>query len=210
MNDRPRNSVIPYPQIIEMTHRGERSWDLFSRLLKDRIVLLGSEIDDDVANVLIAQLLYLESDDPDKEIMLYINSPGGVMTAGLAIYDTMQYIRCPIATLCLGQASSMASLLLCAGERGRRYAMPNARVLIHQPLGGTQGQATDIEIHAREILHLRHKLNEIYALHTGQDVAKIKNDSERDYYLGAAQAKVYGIVDEILDRKTRVRIPTKT
>ncbi len=200
MNARPENSIIPYPQVIEMTHRGERTWDLFSRLLKDRIVFVGSEIDDDVANVLIAQLLFLESDDPDKDIMLYINSPGGVMTAGLAIYDTMQYIRCPVSTLCLGQASSIASLLLCAGTRGRRYAMPNARVLLHQPLGGTQGQATDIEIHAREILQLRRKLNEIYALHTGQDAAKIKSDSERDYYLGAEQAVAYGLVDEVLER----------
>jgi ATP-dependent Clp protease, protease subunit len=206
MNDRPENSLIPYPQIIETTHRGERSWDLFSRLLKDRIVLLGSEIDDDVANVLIAELLYLESEDPDKEIMLYINSPGGVMTAGLAIYDTMQYIRCPIATLCLGQASSIASLLLCAGMRGRRYAMPNARVLLHQPLGGAQGQATDIEIHAREILHLRHRLNEIYAFHTSQDVAKIKKDSERDYYLGADEAMAYGLIDEVVHRAARPRV----
>ncbi len=202
MNDRPENNFIPYPQIIEMTHRGERSWDLFSRLLKDRIVFVGTEIDDDVANVLIAQMLFLESDDPEKDVMLYINSPGGVMTAGLAIYDTMQYIRCPISTLCLGQASAIASLLLCAGTHGRRYATPNARILLHQPLGGTQGQATDIEIHAREILDLRQKLNAIYALHTGQDAAKIKKDSERDFYLGAEEAKAYGLIDEVLDRTT--------
>jgi ATP-dependent Clp protease protease subunit len=200
MSQRPINATIPYPQIIEMTHRGERSWDLFSRLLKDRIVFLGTEIDDDVANVLIAQLLYLESDDPEKEVMLYINSPGGVMTAGLAIYDTMQYVRCPISTLCLGQACSMASLLLCAGQPGRRHVMPNSRILLHQPLGGAQGQETDIAIHAREILHLRHRTNEIYAKHTGQDVAKIRRDTERDFYLGAEEAKAYGLVDTVVTR----------
>jgi len=206
MNDRPRNSFIPYPQVIETTHRGERSWDIFSRLLKDRIVFLGTEVNDDVANIVIAQLLYLESEDPDKEIMLYINSPGGVITAGLAIYDTMQYIRCPISTLCLGLAASMASVLLCAGTPGRRLALPNSRVLIHQPLGGVRGQATDIEIHAREILHLRHKLNEIYVKHTKQDVAKIKSDTERDFYMGAEEAKVYGLIDEVVaQRKDAIR-----
>jgi ATP-dependent Clp protease protease subunit len=206
MNDRPRNSFIPYPQVIETTHRGERSWDIFSRLLKDRIVFLGTEVNDDVANIVIAQLLYLESEDPDKEIMLYINSPGGVITAGLAIYDTMQYIRCPISTLCLGLAASMASVLLCAGTPGRRLALPNSRILIHQPLGGVRGQATDIEIHAREILHLRHKLNEIYVKHTKQDVAKIKSDTERDFYMGAEEAKVYGLIDEVVaQRKDAIR-----
>src|SRR3954467_7524534 len=170
---------IPYPTVVETTHRGERNWDIFSRLLKDRIVFLGTEVNDDVANIVIAQMLYLESEDPDKEIMLYINSPGGVITAGLAIYDTMQYVRCPISTLCLGLAASMASVLLCAGTSGRRFALPNARILIHQPLGGVRGQATDIEIHAKEILHLRHKLNEIYVKHTKQTVEKIRHDTER-------------------------------
>lgn len=191
-------NFIPYPQVIETTHRGERSWDIFSRLLKDRIVFLGTEVNDDVANIIIAQLLYLESEDPDKEIMMYINSPGGVITAGLAIYDTMQYIRCPVSTLCLGMAASMASVLLCAGAKGRRLALPNARILIHQPLGGVRGQATDIEIHAKEILHLRSRLTEIYIKHTGQTDERIRRDTERDYYMGADEAKDYGLVDEVV------------
>ncbi len=199
--ERPTNSFIPYPQVIETTHRGERAWDIFSRLLKDRIVFLGTEVNDDVANIVIAQLLYLESEDPDKEVMLYINSPGGVITSGLAIYDTMQYIKCPVSTLCLGQAASMASVLLCAGAKGRRLALPNSRVMIHQPLGGFRGQATDIEIHAREILHLRHKLNEIYVKHTGQAIDKIKADTERDFYLGAEDAKAYGLIDEVVNQR---------
>jgi ATP-dependent Clp protease protease subunit len=198
MIERPTSSFIPYPQVIETTHRGERAWDIFSRLLKDRIVFLGTEINDDVANIVIAQLLYLESEDPDKEIMLYINSPGGVITAGLAIYDTMQYVRCPISTLCLGLAASMASVLLCAGTPGRRFALPNARILIHQPLGGVRGQATDIEIHAKEILHLRQRLNEIYVKHTKQDINKIKNDTERDFYMGSDEARAYGLIDEVV------------
>jgi ATP-dependent Clp protease protease subunit len=198
MIERPKSSFIPYPQVIETTHRGERAWDIFSRLLKDRIVFLGTEINDDVANIVIAQLLYLESEDPDKEIMLYINSPGGVITAGLAIYDTMQYVRSPISTLCLGLAASMASVLLCAGTPGRRFALPNARILIHQPLGGVRGQATDIEIHAKEILHLRHRLNEIYVKHTKQDVNKIKSDTERDFYMGAEEGRAYGLIDEVV------------
>jgi ATP-dependent Clp protease, protease subunit len=197
--ERPTNSFIPYPQVIETTHRGERAWDIFSRLLKDRIVFLGTEVNDDVANIVIAQLLYLESEDPDKEVMLYVNSPGGVITSGLAIYDTMQYIKCPVSTLCLGQAASMASVLLCAGAKGRRLALPNSRVMIHQPLGGFRGQATDIEIHAREILHLRHRLNEIYVKHTGQPIEKIKADTERDFYLGADDAKAYGLIDEVVN-----------
>ncbi|MEZ4390879.1 MAG: ATP-dependent Clp protease proteolytic subunit [Polyangiales bacterium] len=196
----PRN-FIPYPQVIETTHRGERSWDIFSRLLKDRIVFLGSEINDDVANIVIAQLLYLESEDPDKEIMVYVNSPGGVITAGLAIYDTMQYIRCPVSTLCLGQAASMASLLLCAGAKGRRLALPNARILIHQPLGGVRGQATDIEIHAREILRLRQRLTEIYIEHTGQDEERIRRDTERDLIMDAAEAKAYGLIDDVVQTR---------
>ena len=213
MIERPNSSFIPYPQVIETTHRGERSWDIFSRLLKDRIVFLGTEVNDDVANIVIAQMLYLESEDPDKEIMLYINSPGGVITAGLAIYDTMQYVRCPISTLCLGLAASMASVLLCAGTAGRRFALPNARILIHQPLGGVRGQATDIEIHAREILHLRHKLNEIYVRHTKQDINKIKSDTERDFYMGSEQAQAYGLIDEVVahrkDSKTVIASATK-
>jgi ATP-dependent Clp protease, protease subunit len=210
MTDRaPYRNFIPYPQVIETTHRGERAWDIFSRLLKDRIVFLGTEVNDDVANIIIAQMLYLESEDPDKEIMLYINSPGGVITAGLAIYDTMQYIRCPISTLCLGLAASMASVLLCAGSTGRRLALPNARILIHQPLGGVRGQATDIEIHAKEILHLRHKLNEIYVKHTRQDIQKIKSDTERDFYMGAEEAKAYGLIDEVvIPRKEAARDKT--
>ena len=199
--DRPTASFIPYPQVIETTHRGERAWDIFSRLLKDRIIFLGTEVNDDVANIVIAQLLYLESEDPDKEIVMYINSPGGVITAGLAIYDTMQYIRCPVSTLCLGQAASMASVLLCAGTKGRRFALPNARVLMHQPLGGVQGQATDIEIHAREIINLRQRLNDIYVRHTGQPVEKIRLDTERDFYMGADDAKAYGIIDEVMNQR---------
>ena len=197
MDDRNR-SFIPYPQVIETTHRGERSWDIFSRLLKDRIVFLGTEVNDDVANIIIAQLLYLESEDPDKEIMLYINSPGGVITSGLAIYDTMQYIRCPVSTLCLGMAASMASVLLCAGTKGRRLALPNSRILLHQPLGGARGQATDIEIHAKEILYLRQKLTDIYVKHTGQEIEKIRRDTERDFYLSAEDSKTYGLIDEVV------------
>src|SRR5262245_26498899 len=168
---------IPYPQVVEQTHRGERSWDIFSRLLKDRIVFLGTPINDDVANVIIAQLLFLESEDPDKEIMLYINSPGGSVTAGLAIYDTMQYVRCPVSTMCLGQAASMGAVLLASGMKGRRAALPNSRILIHQPLGGVSGQASDIEIHAREILMLRERLNDILAKATGAGLDKIKRDT---------------------------------
>ena len=201
MDDRTPRNFIPYPQVIETTHRGERSWDIFSRLLKDRIVFLGTEINDDVANIVIAQLLYLESEDPDKEIMLYINSPGGVITAGLAIYDTMQYIRCPVSTLCLGQAASMASLLLCAGAKGRRLALPNARILIHQPLGGVRGQATDIEIHAKEILRLRQRLTEIYIQHTAQTEERIRRDTERDYIMDAAESKAYGLIDDVVQSR---------
>jgi ATP-dependent Clp protease protease subunit len=197
-------SVLTYfPQIVETTHRGERAWDLFSRLLKDRIIFLGSEINDDVANVIIAQFLVLEGEDPDKEITMYINSPGGVITAGLAIYDTMQYVRCPVSTVCLGQAASMAAVLLAAGTRGRRRALPNSRMMIHQPHGGARGQATDIEIQAREILHLRQRINEILSRHTGQTVEQIRNDTERDRFLSSAEAKAYGLIDEVISpRKT--------
>jgi ATP-dependent Clp protease protease subunit len=189
---------IPMPVVVETTHRGERTWDVYSRLLKDRIVFLGTEVNATVANLIIAQLLYLESDDPDREITLYINSPGGTITAGLAIYDTMQYVRCSVATVVLGQAASMGALLLCAGTAGRRRALPSARVMIHQPLGGFQGQQSDIEIHAREVLLARQRVNEIMAQHTGQSVEQIRNDTERDRFLNAQQAKDYGLVDEVI------------
>ena len=198
-----RSAFIPYPQVVEQTHRGERSWDIFSRLLKDRIVFLGTPINDDVANVIIAQLLFLESEDPDKEIMLYINSPGGSVTSGLAIYDTMQYVRCPVSTICLGQAASMGAVMLCSGAKGRRFALPHSRILIHQPLGGVSGQASDIEIHAREILLLRERLNDILVKHTGSSLEKIKRDTERDFYMGSNDAKEYGIIDEILVQNRR-------
>jgi ATP-dependent Clp protease protease subunit len=186
------------PTVLEQSHRGERGWDIFSRLLKDRIVFIGSEIDDDIANVVIAQLLFLDSDDQEKDIMLYINSPGGHVTAGLAIYDTMQYLHCDVATLCMGQASSMGSFLLTAGTKGKRYALPHSKILIHQVLGGFRGQATDIEIHAREILSTRQILNELYAKHTGQSVDKIKHDTDRDNIMTAPEALAYGLIDEVL------------
>ncbi|MCK9522698.1 MAG: ATP-dependent Clp protease proteolytic subunit [Proteobacteria bacterium] len=192
------SGFIPYPQIVEQTHRGERSWDIFSRLLKDRIVFLGSEVSDEVANIIVAQLLYLYSDNPDKEIMLYINSPGGSVNAGLAIYDTMMYIGCPISTICLGQAASMAAVLLCAGTKGRRFALPNSRVLIHQPLGGVRGQASDIEIHAREILRLRQRLNEILTENTGQEMTRIQHDTDRDFIMTAQEAQEYGLIDQVM------------
>jgi ATP-dependent Clp protease protease subunit len=186
------------PTVIEQTHRGERGWDIFSRLLKDRIIFLGTPINDDVANVVIAQLLFLDSEEPEKDIMLYINSPGGHVSAGLAIYDTMQYLHCDVATICMGQAASMGSFLLAAGTKGKRYALPHSRVMIHQPLAGFQGQATDIDIHAREILKTRDTLNELYAKHTGQAVEKIKSDTERDNFMSSPQAKEYGLIDEVL------------
>jgi len=186
------------PTVIEQTHRGERGWDIFSRLLKDRVVFLGREIDDDVANVVISQLLFLDAEDPRKDIMLYINSPGGQVSAGLAIYDTMQFLHCDVATYCMGQAASMGSFLLAAGTKGKRHALPHARVMIHQPLAGFQGQATDIDIHAREILRARDTLNELLAKHTGQGIDKIRNDTERDNFMSASQAKDYGIIDEVL------------
>jgi len=191
-------SYIPYPQIVEYTHRGERSWDIFSRLLKDRIIFLGTSINDEVANIIVAQLLFLYSDDPDKEVMLYLNSPGGSVSAGLAIYDTMQHVGCPVATVCLGQAASMAAVLLSAGAPGRRFALPNSRVLIHQPLGGVQGQASDIEIHAREILRMRERLTDILVSTTGQPAEKIRNDSDRDFIMPADEAMEYGIIDQVM------------
>lgn len=195
-SERTRAAVIP--TVVETTHRGERAWDIYSRLLKDRIIFLGTEVDDFVANAIIAQLLFLESDDPDKEITLYINSPGGIVTAGLAIYDTMQYVRCPVSTVCLGQAASMAALLLCAGTPGMRRALPNSRIMIHQPLGGYRGQATDIEIHAREILSLKSKLNEIMSGHTGRSIEEISRDTERDNFMTADKAKEYGLIDVVI------------
>lgn len=189
---------IPY--VIEQSHKGERVYDLYSRLLKDRIIMLGTPIDDTVANVIVAQLLFLESDDPEKPINVYINSPGGSVTAGLAIYDTMQYVRPPVSTICVGQAASMGALLLLAGEKGRRFALPNSRVMIHQPLGGAQGQAVDIDIQAREILRLKRMLNEIIVKHTGHTVERIEKDTERDYFMTAEAARQYGIVDEVVER----------
>lgn len=186
------------PIVIEQSSRGERAFDIFSRLLKDRIVIIGSPIDDVVSNLAIAQLLFLEADDPDKDIHLYINSPGGVVSAGLAIYDTMQYIKPDVSTICIGQAASMGALLLAAGTKGKRFCLPNARVLIHQPLGGFQGQASDIDIQAREILKLREVLNDILAKHTGQPLSKIQTDTDRDYYMSAKDAKEYGLVDDVL------------
>jgi ATP-dependent Clp protease protease subunit len=197
-----RGSLVP--TVVEQTHRGERGWDLFSRLLKDRIVFLGSEIDDDLANVVIAQLLFLESEDPDKDVMMYVNSPGGDVSAGLAIYDTMQALRCPIATFCVGQAASMASLLLASGAKGKRNALPNARVMIHQLLAGFRGQATDIAIHAKEILKARDTINAIYAKHTGQTADKIQHDTERDNFMSAEEARDYGLIDAVLIGGKRV------
>ncbi len=189
------------PMVVEQTSRGERAYDIYSRLLKDRIVFIGSPIDDDVANLVIAQLLFLEAEDPDKDINLYINSPGGVVTAGMAIYDTMQFIKPPVSTVCLGQAASMAAILLAGGAQGKRTALPNARILIHQPMGGTRGQATDIKIQAEEILRLREHLNEILSKHTGQPLERISTDTERDYYMSAEQAKGYGIIDEVVVKR---------
>lgn len=192
------------PIVIEQTNRGERAYDIYSRLLKDRIIFLGAPIDDIFANLVIAQLLFLEAEDPEKDINLYINSPGGSVTAGLGIYDTIQYVKPPINTICLGQAASMGALLLTAGTKGKRYALPNARVMIHQPMGGFQGQATEIDIHAREILKIRERLNEILAHHTGQPLEKIQNDTERDYFMTAEEAKRYGLIDEVITRPPKM------
>ena len=191
-------ALVPY--VLEQTSAGERSMDIYSRLLKDRIIFLGGPIDDNVANVVIAQLLFLESEDPDKDIHLYINSPGGVVTAGLAIYDTMQYIKPDVSTICIGQAASMGSVLLAAGAKGKRYALPYSRIMIHQPLGGAQGQSTDIQIQAREILRIRETLNEILSRHTGQSVKKLTEDTERDNFMSALEAKKYGLIDEVIIR----------
>jgi ATP-dependent Clp protease protease subunit len=194
------------PIVVEQSSRGERAYDIYSRLLKDRIIFLGTAISDDVANLVIAQLLFLEAEDPDKEINFYINSPGGLVTSGMAIYDTMQYIKSPVATLCMGQAASMAALLLAAGSSGKRFALPHARILIHQPLGGFQGQATDVDIQAREILRLREELNEIMANHTGQPIDRINRDTERDFYMSGYQAKEYGLIDDVIIRREGARL----
>jgi ATP-dependent Clp protease protease subunit len=193
--------MIPYPTVIEQTHRGERAYDLYSRLLKDRIVFLGTPVDDDVANIIVAQMLFLESEDPDKDINLYINSPGGSVTSGLAIYDTMQYVKCQVSTICMGQAASMGALLLGAGAKGKRYSLPHARIMIHQPSGGFGGQASDVELQAKEILRLKAKLNEIMQKHTGQPLDRIEKDTDRDYFMGAGEAKEYGLIDEVVTKK---------
>lgn len=188
------------PMVIESTNRGERAYDIYSRLLKDRIIFLGAPIDDVFSNLVIAQLLFLEAEDPEKDINLYINSPGGSVTAGLGIYDTMQYVKPPITTICLGQAASMGAMLLAAGTKGKRFALPNARVMIHQPMGGFQGQATEVDIHAREILKIRERLNQIVSQHSGQPLDKISRDTERDYFMSGTEAKDYGLIDEVIVR----------
>lgn len=191
------------PMVVEQTGRGERAYDIYSRLLKDRIIFLGGQIEDHMSNLIIAQLLFLESEDPDKDIFLYINSPGGVVTSGMAIYDTMQYLKAPVSTICVGQAASMAAVLLAAGRKGKRFALPHARIMIHQPLGGFQGQASDISIHAQEILRMREFLNEILARHTGQPKDRIAADTERDYFMDGESAKKYGIIDNMVERKEK-------
>ena len=201
--DLPSYSYMPH--VIEQTPRGERGFDIFSRLLRERIVFLGRPIDDDVANIIVAQLLLLDSEDPEKDIMLYINSPGGSVTAGLAIYDTIQHVRSQVSTICLGQAASMAAFLLCAGAKGKRLALPRSRILIHQPLGGAQGQATDIEIQAREILRIKKQLNELMAGHTGQPVKQIEKDTDRDFIMTADEAKDYGIIDQVIVKLSDVK-----
>lgn len=193
------------PMVVEQSPRGERAYDIYSRLLKERIIFLGTQVNDDVANVIIAQLLFLEADDPDKDITFYINSPGGSVTAGLAIYDTMQYIKCDIATLCMGQAASMGAFLLAAGTNGKRHSLPNSRIMIHQPMGGFQGQASDIDIHAREILRLREDLNKMLAKATGQTLKKIAKDTDRDYYMSAVEAKKYGLIDKVLNHREDIK-----
>ena len=195
-SDQPASALVP--MVVEQTTRGERAYDIFSRLLKERIVILGTPVNDQVANLLVAQLLYLASEDPERDINLYVNSPGGGVYAGLAIYDTMQYVSCPIATICVGLAASMGAVLLAAGESGKRAALPNSRVMIHQPMGGTQGQASDIEIQAKEILKTKHRLHEILAQHSGRTVEDIERDADRDYWMGSDEAKEYGLIDNVL------------
>jgi ATP-dependent Clp protease protease subunit len=198
------------PIVIEQTNRGERAYDIYSRLLKDRIIFIGAPIEDNFANLIIAQLLFLEAEDPEKDINLYINTPGGLVTSGLAIYDTMQYIRPHVSTICIGQASSMGALLLAAGTKAKRFALPNSRIMIHQPMGGFQGQATDVDIHAREILKMRERLNEILAKHTGQSIDRIRQDTERDNFMSGEQAKAYGLIDEVIERTAMTKTKAKT
>jgi ATP-dependent Clp protease, protease subunit len=198
------------PMVIEQSSRGERAYDIYSRLLKDRIIFLGTAMNDEVANLLIAQLLFLESEDPDKDINFYINSPGGIVTAGLAVYDTMQYIKPDIATVCIGQAASMGALLLTAGTKGKRYSLPNSRILIHQPMGGFQGQASDIEIQAKEILRMKETLNQILVRHTGKDLAQIQNDTDRDFFMSGMEAKEYGIIDHVIENRDDLNKIEKT
>ena len=198
---RSEKASMLVPIVVEQTGRGERSWDIYSRLLQDRIIFIGSGIDDAVSNLIIAQLLFLQSQDATKEISVYINSPGGSVTAGLAIYDTMQYLTCDIATYCVGQAASMGAVLLAAGRKGKRFVLPNARIMIHQPWGGAEGKASDISIAAKEILRLKDRLNEILAFHTGKDITTLANDTERDFFMSADEAKVYGLVDEVLVKR---------
>jgi ATP-dependent Clp protease protease subunit len=202
MGDRERLQTL-VPMIVEQTGRGERAYDIYSRLLKDRIVFIGTAIDDVISNLVIAQMLFLQMDDPDKDINVYINSPGGMVTAGLAIYDTMQFIKPDVCTYCVGQATSMGALLLAAGTKGKRYALPNARIMIHQPWGGVQGQASDISIQAKEILRLRDKINEILVKHTGQPLEKVQKDTDRDFFMAADESKVYGIIDEVITGKKK-------
>jgi ATP-dependent Clp protease protease subunit len=197
--EKSKNMLVPI--VVEQTNRGERSYDIYSRLLKERIIFLGTGVDDTVANLVIAQLLFLESEEPDKDINFYINSPGGIVTSGLAIYDTMEYVKPDIQTICIGQAASMGALLLAAGTKGKRFALPHARILIHQPMGGFQGQATDIEIHAREILRMRTELNDILVRHTGQPLSKIETDTERDFFMSGNEAAEYGIVDRVISER---------
>ncbi|MBI2606447.1 MAG: ATP-dependent Clp endopeptidase proteolytic subunit ClpP [Deltaproteobacteria bacterium] len=197
-----RAEYIPNPIVVEQTARGERQYDIYSRLLLDRIVFLGTEVNDTVANLIVAQMFFLESQDPEKDIHFYINSPGGSISSGMAIYDVMQFIRCDVSTYCLGMAASMGSLLLMAGEKGKRYSLPHSRIMIHQPLGGAKGQASDVEIQAREIVYLKGKMNEIYAKHTGRDIEKVKNDTDRDNYLSAEEAVKYGLIDRVLESRS--------
>ncbi len=198
------------PMVIEQSSRGERAYDIYSRLLKDRIIFLGTAMNDEVANLLIAQLLFLESEDPDKDINFYVNSPGGIVTSGLAVYDTMQYIKPDIATVCIGQAASMGALLLTAGTKGKRYSLPNSRILIHQPMGGFQGQASDIEIQAKEILRMKETLNQILVRHTGKDLSQIQNDTDRDFFMGGVEAKEYGIIDHVIENRDDLNKIEKT
>jgi ATP-dependent Clp protease, protease subunit len=200
MNDRITDNYL-VPMVVEQTSRGERSYDIYSRLLKERIIFLGSAIDDNVANLIMAQMLHLEAEDPEKDIQLYINSPGGVVTAAMAVYDTMQFIKSPISTICIGQAASAAAVLLLAGESKKRFSLPNSRVMLHQPSGGVSGTTIDVEIHAKEMVRIRQLLNEVISKHTGQDIAKVEKDTERDFILDAVEAKKYGIIDEVIYKK---------